>query len=291
MLEIGILKNFDSGTYKAGVQLAGSLTTYFDGISVAKNIPSAALVIGNYVIVAIPRGNPRDACVIATWPQGSSVGTHAGTHEWLGDDELDVGFLVPNYLRLWNRLSFLSSDWWTVVTSGTTNHYTYIHLDTLRARVDAGAWIAEYLKKPHYIDLSKAARRWRLAGLIQSRRSVADHITWWGLFTNPDTPTDTEDHIGIKIVNGELFASCGNGTNGNQESTGVTQSAYDESYVIIRTYSNKIEFYIDGVLTNTLTAYLPGTGPLTFSCYIKNNPAGGDHEVGFSPVETWVSPE
>lgn len=74
MLQIGVLKNFDSGTYKAGVQLAGSLTTYFDDISVAKNIPSSALVIGNYVIVAIPGGNPRDACVIATWPQGSAGG-------------------------------------------------------------------------------------------------------------------------------------------------------------------------------------------------------------------------
>ena len=70
MIEVGILKNFDSGTYKAGVQLAGSLTTYFDDISVAKNIPSSALVVGNYVIVAIPQGNPKDACVIATWPQG-----------------------------------------------------------------------------------------------------------------------------------------------------------------------------------------------------------------------------
>jgi len=74
MLEVAILKNFDGGTYKAGVQLAGSLTTYFDDISVAKNIPSSALVIGNYVILAIPGGNPRDACVIATWPQGSPGG-------------------------------------------------------------------------------------------------------------------------------------------------------------------------------------------------------------------------
>lgn len=67
MIEVGILKNFDSGTYKAGVQLAGSLTTYFDGVSVAKNIPSSALVIGSYVIVAIPNGNPRDAVVIAVF--------------------------------------------------------------------------------------------------------------------------------------------------------------------------------------------------------------------------------
>ena len=67
MIEVGILKNFDSGTYKAGVQFAGSLTTYFDNVNVAKNIPSAAMVVGNYVIVAIPGGNSRDAVVIAVF--------------------------------------------------------------------------------------------------------------------------------------------------------------------------------------------------------------------------------
>ena len=72
MIEIAILKNFDISTYKAGVQLAGSLTTYFDDITVAANIPSLALVVGNYVIVAIPGGNPRDACVIAAWPAGGA---------------------------------------------------------------------------------------------------------------------------------------------------------------------------------------------------------------------------
>jgi hypothetical protein len=84
MIEVGILKNFDSETYKAGVQLAGSLTTYFDDISVAKNIPSGAMVIGNYVIVAIPGGNPRDACVIATWP-GGTPGGGAGSFLELSD--------------------------------------------------------------------------------------------------------------------------------------------------------------------------------------------------------------
>lgn len=85
MLEVGILKNFNSGTYKAGVQLAGSVTTYFDNISVAKNIPADAMVVGNYVIVAIPGGNPRDACVIAAWPQGTAGGGGAGTFLELSD--------------------------------------------------------------------------------------------------------------------------------------------------------------------------------------------------------------
>jgi len=91
MIEVGILKNFDSGTYKAGVQLAGSLTTYFDDISVAKNIPLSSLVVGNYVILAIPGGNPKDACVIAAWPQGSPGGAEVHGNEYHDPDFEEEG--------------------------------------------------------------------------------------------------------------------------------------------------------------------------------------------------------
>jgi len=67
MLEIAILKSFDSGTYKAGVQLVGSLTTYFDDVNVARNIATAEMVAGRHVILAVPQGNPRDAVVIAVF--------------------------------------------------------------------------------------------------------------------------------------------------------------------------------------------------------------------------------
>ena len=67
MLQVGILKNFDSPTYKAVVQLAGSVTTYFDDISVARNIDSADMVTGRTVILAMPGGNPRDAVIIAVF--------------------------------------------------------------------------------------------------------------------------------------------------------------------------------------------------------------------------------
>jgi len=72
MLQLGILKTFDSTTHKAGIQLAGSLTTYLDDIAVATNIAPEAMSISNYVLVAIPEGNPRDACIVASWPAGSS---------------------------------------------------------------------------------------------------------------------------------------------------------------------------------------------------------------------------
>ena len=67
MLEIAILKTFDSGTYKAGVQLAGSLTTYFDGVNIARNIASGEMITGRHVILAVPDDNPRDAVVIAVF--------------------------------------------------------------------------------------------------------------------------------------------------------------------------------------------------------------------------------
>jgi len=67
MLETGVLKTWDSATYKAGVQLVGSLTTYFDSVNVARNIQDADMVIGRQVILAIPGSNPRDAVVIAVY--------------------------------------------------------------------------------------------------------------------------------------------------------------------------------------------------------------------------------
>ena len=67
MIEVGILKNFDSGTYKAGVQLACCLTTYFDNVNDARNIASGEMITGRHVILAIPQGNPKDAVVIAVF--------------------------------------------------------------------------------------------------------------------------------------------------------------------------------------------------------------------------------
>jgi hypothetical protein len=86
ILELAILKNFDSGTHKAGVQLAGSLTTYFDNVPVSRNIPTSALVVDNRVILAIPGDNPKDACVIGTWPQGSPGGAEVHGNEYHDPD-------------------------------------------------------------------------------------------------------------------------------------------------------------------------------------------------------------
>jgi len=67
MIQIATLKSFNSTDYRAEVQLAGSTAAYLDNIPVARNIASDQMIAGRHVIVAIPGGNPRDACVIAVF--------------------------------------------------------------------------------------------------------------------------------------------------------------------------------------------------------------------------------
>jgi hypothetical protein len=67
MLSIGTLKSFNSTDYRAEVQLASSIAAYLDNISVARNIASDQMIVGRHVIVAIPGGNPKDACIIAVF--------------------------------------------------------------------------------------------------------------------------------------------------------------------------------------------------------------------------------
>jgi hypothetical protein len=78
-LELGILKSFTVGTYRAEVQLMSSLTTYLDAIPVSVAIAQSALSVGNRVLVAIPGGHIKDAVVIATWPGGTPPGGGGAT--------------------------------------------------------------------------------------------------------------------------------------------------------------------------------------------------------------------
>ena len=67
MISLGTLKSFNNTDYRAEVQLAGSIAAYLDNIPVARNIASAEMIAGRHVIVAIPGGNPKDACIIAVF--------------------------------------------------------------------------------------------------------------------------------------------------------------------------------------------------------------------------------
>jgi len=64
----GILRAFDSGSYTATVEVAGSIATWISGVAVARNIDSAELSAGRRVaLLLFEPSNPDDMVVCAVW--------------------------------------------------------------------------------------------------------------------------------------------------------------------------------------------------------------------------------
>ena len=68
MIKKGILKSFDSNTYLATVQIAGSLSVWLENIPTSRAIPSSEMVSGrNIAVLFLDFSNPSDCAVIAVW--------------------------------------------------------------------------------------------------------------------------------------------------------------------------------------------------------------------------------
>lgn len=68
MIKKAVLKAWSSGTYTATVQISGSSKAYLEGIKVARNIPSAEMVLGrNLAVLFLDKSNPTDAVVVAVY--------------------------------------------------------------------------------------------------------------------------------------------------------------------------------------------------------------------------------
>ena len=64
----GSLRSFDSGTFKATVQIAGSLATWLEGVPVSRSIPGAEMTAGRAcAVILFDEANPQDAVVAAVW--------------------------------------------------------------------------------------------------------------------------------------------------------------------------------------------------------------------------------
>ena len=64
----GIIKGFDSGTYKATVQIAGSLSVWLSEVAVARNILAAEMVAGRRcAVIFFDETNPGDAVVVGVY--------------------------------------------------------------------------------------------------------------------------------------------------------------------------------------------------------------------------------
>ena len=64
----GVIKGFDSGSYKATVQVAGSLSVWLEGIAVARNTPSSEVIAGRRcALIFFDETNPEDAVLVAVY--------------------------------------------------------------------------------------------------------------------------------------------------------------------------------------------------------------------------------
>jgi hypothetical protein len=64
----GMIKGFDSGSYKATVQVAGSLSVWLEGVAVARNIASSEMVGGrSCALIFFDETNPEDAVLVAVY--------------------------------------------------------------------------------------------------------------------------------------------------------------------------------------------------------------------------------
>jgi hypothetical protein len=98
----------------------------------------------------------------------------------------------------------------------------------------------------------------RFRSRVNPRTVTTTCVAWLGFLQNPTAPTATEHHIAFKIDGGTIYASAGNGSAGNLESTGVSITQFSLVDLAFKQYPDKIEFYVDGTLTNTFTTNLPG---------------------------------
>jgi hypothetical protein len=64
----GTVKGFDSGSYMATVQVAGSLAVWLEDVPVARNIDVAKMVVGRRcALIFFSESDPRDALVVGVY--------------------------------------------------------------------------------------------------------------------------------------------------------------------------------------------------------------------------------
>ncbi|MDY6908128.1 MAG: hypothetical protein SV910_07880 [Chloroflexota bacterium] len=62
------IKGFDQESYRATLQVAGSLSVWLEEVAVARNIPAGEMVAGRgCALLLFDQANPADAVVVAVY--------------------------------------------------------------------------------------------------------------------------------------------------------------------------------------------------------------------------------
>lgn len=237
MIRKAILKSFDKSTYKASVQIVGSLSVWLDLVPVSTHIPWTDLVVGRPVAVLfMDPSNPSDAAVVGIWDGTPNDG------RWLAD----FGAIV--------NLFFDSGDPWTLSHTGSGSSTFAMLNHTLQT----GATINSIARTYTGTSLCGFYNGCRWASDISMDPLTAQTV-WVGQF-NGTAPTDTCAHIGFRVVNGLIYASSGDGANGTQTSTGYTAGSWETIWLAYEHCGASVKFYVQNILRATHTSNYPNPG-------------------------------
>lgn len=274
VIELATLKNYDPASHRATIQLAGSVTTYLDSIPVSLAIPASALATGNRVLLAIPGGNVRDAVIIASWPQGEAAAaeTHASRHQLLGPDRLSA---LTNILNLQIYICDWSTrDAWTdyVTGSGQVLWESILQMSP-ETGATSGSIAALYTGIAGGFSPQSDGRA--LAARIQSATDLSDCEIWLVATKGPGNQfpqPGVYNHIGWRIINGEIQAIASDGQSYTQVDTGSSiASQWQAAHLLILGHGSSADFYVNRELKATITSNLPS--PWNFRCWagIRNS--------------------
>jgi len=282
MLQIGTLKSFNSTDYRAEVQLAGSIAAYLDNIPVARNIASAQMIAGRHVILAIPGGNPKDACVIAVWDAAVGGGGGGGASTFLALTDTPSSYpkerFFPRINEAKNALEFVKGfewgqaitpwqwelaffDWTTAITgSGSIIDKTYGSF-----RIQTGATAGSTARGRGYmfgwIGWAAQEVEWYFVGYW--RGSSTNGKCWMKIFGDDTAADPVVRCIGFRIDNAALKGIVHDGTTLTVVDLGVTLVAHEGHQWFIKFVpGDKVYWYMDGVLLGSSPA-IPTTTQLS----------------------------
>jgi len=211
--------------------------------------------------------------VAETSVENLDLASHEARHQVLGSDRLKI------LLNLLNATICLT-DWttrdaWTDYITGTGAVTWQAILDMLVSSGATTASIGSLYTGPMGA-FSPLSTDYPWGARIQMMTAATTAEAWvvarkYGV-TPASFPSLTEAHIGWRLLNGDLFASNGDGTNGTQTDTGIDLSQYvTAELLIVGTGGTSIAFYVDRVLKATHTTNLPTEW--TYFCWlgIKNS--------------------
>jgi hypothetical protein len=216
------------------------------------------------------------AGAVHTLPQPPMA--HEATHEWLGTDELDIELLYMN-LVVANE-AWLTMDAWTTWLVGT-GLVTWSGITNMRC--STGAVINSIASIYDSVLTIQPPFAGYIEGFyIRPRTATTTSEIWLTLrrstIAGNTFPTLTEDHAGFRILNGEIYASNGNGVAGTQTDTGINVGLNAPAKVLIIGGGAVLYFYVNEVLLATHNTNLPLGWTYYPWCGIKNT-AGIDRTM------------